>query len=530
MFKLFKNNREKSLTVISVFLLIIVLFLFFHDCINEILNFILLDFDGSYNAQVAKNFAEEGFYGVNYPDRIAYYNIITTGPTVLLPTALIYKMFGINYLTTGIIPLIYAAGVITLLFLLSLVIFKRMKTVCGVGVILLYLGTSSHFQYTSTHLIGETAALFFTLLSVCLLIRFLQKRNYMVLFFSGYFLSFSFVTKTSQICICLVMIMLLLVDTIFKRFGIKDYFMFLCSFICGLLSWDIFKLVQFKGDLKRVFDWWILEKQNMFNQTGTRQLFSDFSLELILDRLYYLREVFYLPVFIYVLLMLFPLLIYAGLLMKNWNKKSFIDKYIVLSYLGIAGDSLLVYFIFFGSSGMKYARRLSVYADCILIFNIFFIIIIFNEVISKKGIFSRTLFCILIIGGISVTFIRHYATYFLKRGLSNEYLAQSEMLEELNKLDPGIDLYVYGWWQAPELSLYSDKEFRDISNYPATGRQVNPDKSYILVSSRMEIGEDNKVLFSEYMQQFYELDLVWHSSYSENSELFCIYKIKRNKY
>ena len=82
-------------TAVPTIIFAIILVLITWDNINTGITSVI-GFDEAYNAQVAKHFAETGKYAVTYPDEIVFYNSITTGPTMLLGTAFLYKVWGIS--------------------------------------------------------------------------------------------------------------------------------------------------------------------------------------------------------------------------------------------------------------------------------------------------------------------------------------------------------------------------------------------------------------------------------------------------
>ena len=105
---MYRSNRTairmKECVIVFLFLFSI---LFFTDGINTITTQ-LLAYDEAYNATVAANVFRYGEYRVSYPDNIVFYNMITTGETVILPTAALYTLFGINNITSTLVALLYA--------------------------------------------------------------------------------------------------------------------------------------------------------------------------------------------------------------------------------------------------------------------------------------------------------------------------------------------------------------------------------------------------------------------------------------
>ena len=152
--------------VMNPFFIIITIFccIFLIDGINTIQHQII-GYDEGYNATVAANLVRHGEYRVSYPYDIVFHNIITTGTPVLLPTAVLFKLFGINYITCAIVPLIYMTLSIFAIWVIMCRCLDFGKIGQFISIILVSLiiisSAAALIPYISTHLVGESACIFF---------------------------------------------------------------------------------------------------------------------------------------------------------------------------------------------------------------------------------------------------------------------------------------------------------------------------------------------------------------------------------
>lgn len=375
--------KERIYYFIPNIIFILILILFLYNGIN-VSKTNAIGFDEAYNAQVARHFSETGIYAVTYPDEIVFYNAITTGPTLLLGTAFLYKIFGISNITTNLIPIFYGVGVLILLYSIIIETLEtKWKHMLGMLGILLYLGFSTWFLGLSNALLGEIGALFYTLFSIICIIKYFKTEKSRYMIFSGLFLAFSFISKTSNICIVLTFMAMLFFDIIWKKRSKVKVSHYLLGFVVGMTIWELFKFIQFKGDMSKVLQWWIDEKNNVFQQTGTSELFDNFIWSQICDRLKYFNNIFSLNYIVIFMLMIIPFIVFFFYYFRQrLERQNFEISGILIMAMG--GESLLIYFILFGSEGLMYARRLAVYSELVLIFNIIIFLLCMDKVLIGK--------------------------------------------------------------------------------------------------------------------------------------------------
>lgn len=492
-------------TAVPTIIFAIILVLITWDNINTGITSVI-GFDEAYNAQVAKHFAETGKYAVTYPDEIVFYNSITTGPTMLLGTAFLYKVWGISNFTTNFIPIIYGAGTLILLYILfAQVLQTKCKYILSIVAVLLYLGVPGWFELISVCLIGEIGAMFYALLSTLFLLLYYRKSSIKYLTLSGFFLAFSLVTKSSQICYVIVFCAMIVWNELIKKGPLKKLLYFLMGLTAGILVWEIFKLVQYGGDVSKWLHWWVSEKNNLFSQTGTTSLFGNFTWAGILDRALYLKEVLGVNYWLIVLAIAIPLIcfVYYYFFRKRTGRDPRMSGLLAMA---LGAESLLIYFVLFGSEGLKYARRMAVYGEFLKIMLIIFFMISvekvflsgFKNVIAWLGIIL--LFLCLVSEKDSLRY--HWWLYTTKNSdVSAANRPIQEMRDEIMNLPSDAQIYVYGWWQAPEVGLLVEYNFKDINPKIHNGENLEEVPNYFLIGGSLALPNEWEGSCAEWLGQ-----------------------------
>ena len=486
-----QNKRALYVQICVIFLMICFSFLFLIDGIN-LINNMVLSYDEAYNATVAANLFRYGEYRVSYPDNIVFYNMITTGETVILPTALLYSLFGINNITTTIVPLLYALLSIWCIWILLCNTFKEffdyswmmvITFAMTVGVIL----TDKFFYYIACHLMGESACVFFLLLLfVCLMIFFRRRRNKFLLF-AGAMLAFAFLTKSSMIFFVITIYGMMIVETfIVKRISVKELFYFGGGFGLGFILLDSYKFIQLGGMLEYL-NWWKMEWENMMNQSSGIDVTYNFA-----EKFQFLHDIFGYNKWICIIYVLLPVTMYLLYLLRYVKKeKIFSNEHWVMLVLGTGGASLLIYFLLLGGSGLLYARRHSVNALFVKIFSVYLLGQLFVFVrhnlgdISKRQIILSTMFLTL---GSFLLFqpqriYKNFMALFSRENQpSYEQILMEEFLEEINGIPQSATLYCVGWWQEPDITLFLDRKMIDINDV-IYGKGNLADDSYFIVGN-----------------------------------------------
>ena len=220
--------------------------------------------DGAWNAQVADVFARTGSYAVSYPSPAAFFVPITTGQTVLLPVALLYKLFGVSPVTSAAVPVVYMAGTVVLLLLF----LRRFFSAGGMGrgaaaALSAVCAAMCYFFYAlygryAYQVLGEGAALAFLLLAGVLLSRYARTESPVSAMLCGAMLACALITKTVAVCFLMVFALMILIECLLTRRFSPTLILWLCiGFAAALCMLEALKFIQLGCSVRKYVTWWI---------------------------------------------------------------------------------------------------------------------------------------------------------------------------------------------------------------------------------------------------------------------------------
>lgn len=268
---------KKIIYIISIILVVVFCTIFVIVGIDAIQHK-HIGFDEAWNASVAANVARGHGYMESYqsPGRL-FPTVITTGQTVLLPTAILYKIFGVNLITSSIIPLLFGMTSIIVTYIFIFMILKAYVkryeiddiAIPFISVILTIFDVLSRRQYNtlSTGLLGETAALFFILISgICIFEFYKTEKPIYILIASGLQIV-ALMTKPEVIMINVSIIGCVIITSV----ALKSYRTVLWTAlgcIIGLVATDLYKFIKMGASIRNYLGWWDDEVRYMFQQSS----------------------------------------------------------------------------------------------------------------------------------------------------------------------------------------------------------------------------------------------------------------------
>ena len=480
---------------IHIYLLINFVLIFFFDGWNTI-KYGVLDYDGSYNATVAANVARSGEYKISYPKEIVFDNKITTGELVLLPTALLYKLNGINTLSSSLIVLVYSTLAIIISYLLISDSFAQSLLTKSVVVMMLMMFILSDrlFGYISTNLVGESACLLLCVLSGLFLTKYYKKPNSLAIMLSGVCIVASFLTKSSMIVVFITFCGVILLETvIFRSIKLNDFLSFVSGVFLGWIILESYKLFQL-GGLHQYFTWWGNEWQNMMRQSsGVNTSIS------VLDKVNHLSVIFNTNKYFALFLTFLPITLYLYRIVLAVKRKDvFVNSSLAILNLGLCGASLIVYFILLGGQGLFMTRRQWVNQFILKIYFVYFIAFLFNWLLlylfSKNYDFSKFARCILVSFVIGVLLAYAYPIENVTNGFykviekyrNKTYDAQlmEQFLDEVNELPASAVIYCNRWWQEPQISLILNRKMISVADISSKIEKLDVENGYFVIGRR----------------------------------------------
>jgi len=145
---------------------------------------------------VSKTLAEDGVYGIRTSEGYQYFGPIqSVGPTVLIPVALNYKIWGVGLLQGRIVAAGYLLVTTLLFFGVAYSLFG--SRVAWVAVVLLFGSRSTQYLFFGRQVLGEVPAIGFFLASWLVWVWGLRSGRFWFYPIAGILLGAAMVTKTT---------------------------------------------------------------------------------------------------------------------------------------------------------------------------------------------------------------------------------------------------------------------------------------------------------------------------------------------
>lgn len=548
-----ERDREKKRfsweAAVGTGLILFLAAVFLVDGINT-MQYQLLGYDEAYNGSVAANVMRYGRYRTSYPVRTAFYNLITTGQSVLFPTGILYRVVGISNLSSGIVPLLYGTADIFLFWRLlnKCLPDKKIKYILSAVLTYVILMTDRQFIYTSTRLIGEAAALCFLLAFFVFLLDYYEtgKARFMVL--AGAMTAFSFLTKTSMIFFVVSLSGMVFIETaLTKRIKGKGGIGYALGFLAGIGAMDFYKLQEL-GGMGRYIRWWKTEWRNMLVQSSGIDTACNVG-----EKINYLKNIFMWNQYFCLALLAVPAAMYLIHVFRclSGKKKGMSDGMSAAVMAGVSGSSLPIYFILLGGKGLMYDRRHAAnelmvkffvaYAAASLLLALPGLVGEYRKTHAggapgssgktgalpgAGGIAAAAGCLLLLLPAFPLKTIRDSAISYIKKSREDSYEQQlmKEFLQEISGLGEEAVLYCGDWWQEPNISLYLNKDMYSMANVGSIDRE----NGYFIVGRRFD-GANLDYYANLWRVEFEAVDSIevdYSRLYSYGSDkLFSIYKI-----
>jgi len=201
-----------------------------------------MNFDEAHNLQVPIMIAREGRYETIYPMRsFDAFTTLTLGPTVQLPIALAFRLFGVGLLQARMVRCLYLIAVVCMLWIQCVRSYGR---VIGLAVLLLWYSMPNQLVL-SLWVLGEVPAIFFVWLGMLLWARGTTRYQNIGILVMG----FSVVTKLYFGLVLLPVAALITVRAVQTRIGasswIKQMVVAGVLFALPAAIWEIAKFAYF---------------------------------------------------------------------------------------------------------------------------------------------------------------------------------------------------------------------------------------------------------------------------------------------
>ena len=493
-------NSEKIYRLVFFFLLIGILLI---ECIYG-----MPSFDGAMNLQVAVNLSKNGIYAGNYPIYTLFDEKIQTGIPVLLPIAVLIKLFGQSFAVT----LVVNAAYILLLLVVVGQIFKTAdlpNKIFYVSAVII-INTPVFFEY-GMGVYGEIPTLALFLSSVLNLLNYEKtlKRKYIL--YAGILMGLAYLTKTVILIGLAGYGVVFLSKLIRKEIKCKLILWWILGFLIPVIVFEAYKFILL-GAQEYIF-WWKEQLAAIFMQAGVKSGYSD--TEGIFEKLMLHFQLLFQYFGWRAILACFAIISGALRIVYRLLQGKYLQS---IDIIFITGVCYLIWWLVLTPTEKAWSRRI---LNGIILLEISFFLqyIFFQDLLRiKEGAFGRLkVYTPYIVRGVLILSILVLFGKTLEEANSIPALKEEKM--HLNSagnkiveiLDQNENAVFCGaeWWQAPLLSYYTKTDFLDFYDIKDDIQNKETENSYYLVADfyTLILGQairDDVLGLSDYEQIYYD--------------------------
>ncbi len=477
------GSFDKRLKIIIIFTLALLLipisaFICIHGSIN---------FDEAYFLQAPTSLVKQGTYSTTFDGGQNFDPGFSTGPTVLLPIGVIFKLFGIGIIQARLTMLVYFLLMVAMTFRVSETLFGSTSAFLSLVMILCL----PDMFFLPLKVFGEIPAILFFITGCWF---FIKDRP----FLSGIFIGLAILTKFLFILSLPAMLFLFLIEFLSYKGHKKPVLVYYVKGLIGLLLpilvWEAVRFIslgpsEYQSNVAKFF-------QMVAVSSGTQEVFS---LPILLERIAIFGSPYpWIPSLI--VLTLFLGAIIFSLFSNNEFKKSGEGDRSSRARLFLLIFSLIYIFWWMFWKHLEWWRYLFPgYIILIVVVGDIFATLIRRIATSffsspghsRAGLIIRStagIFAILVL--LTPLFIEpvHAQGLRIKSYLFDDELSvQYRVADEISSIErAGGRIAYWTWWQAPEISFLSQSRFMDI--YKVETRQeldaeaINEKRIYVLIT------------------------------------------------
>ncbi len=495
-----KSPLEKTFILLTILLLAF----FVIKCVSVTLTY-PFSFDGGMNAQVAHNLAHSLNYSTSYDTNIHFDPIIQTGIPVLLPVAIFFRIFGESFASGLAINAIYL-----ILLLLAIIYYEIVALKFNIYFVflsvLLFFGTPSLFNF-GFGLYGELPALFFFMLFLVLYQKYQTTNKKNFLLFAGLSFGLGYLTKTvilialPAIAAAFILDFLTIPNSARKR-KMQDFALLILGMLLPILLFETYKL--FSLGFPAYSTWWSEQFKSILMQAGVKKGYSDTDGILIKFITHLKLLSASLIVHYWIIIAQLAVLVAAFALISLQRLKQILSRqttqlkndWVLSNDFYILLVTTLSYFgwwLLITPTLKAFYRRI---IDGTILFEICFIAILFllyqwiptlvnRSKVKNPGflikVFSVSFF--LLIFASASLFLLNSSNHLLSFQDTPTKTSILEAAKIIKKLPEKAILAGYGWWQSPNISFASGRNFSNYYKISTTDFQNSKKPKYLVVEN-----------------------------------------------
>jgi len=467
----------------------------------------LISFDGGMNAQVAQNLINQGRYATSYRELVDFDHRVQTGPTVLLPVAVCFRLLGVSSFTAQLPNLVYLA------LLMGLVVCYAVRHAGVAGGVLAFvviLATPGLYDF-GLRLYGEVPAMVFFLGGLMLVDRAPSSGSLRRAGAAGLALGFAVLTKMIMvIAVAAVLAVIALGWLVLRRFSWRQLAAVVAGMVTPLLAFELVKLAVLGVAGWRT--WWDVMVGRMLGQGlpgdaqelpgGAQEL--PVSAEKAVQHLQILRDIAGLDGWLPVLVLVVPTLLLVFLVLVKGRERRHEISLSVVSLWASAGFFLGWWLILTPTSRAWLRRAI----DGLILQEILTVIVVFwgigwiqgkvrvgdlRTVVGRLQVFFAGALVAALVLGLGVALAGTLSGIAPLTSPAEEKVENETIAAAIRELPDDAELFGVGWFQAPVLAVLSGRSFLDFEEFEIDRYRERLDRSYLVVDNHVAFYQPSQI-------------------------------------
>ena len=446
--KVLRNNII-HVCVITGFLILFIWMAFF--CTNNV----TISFDASMNDQVSNNIAKYGKYassyidvGYNATESTLFDHKIQTGSPVILPTALLDKIFGVSSSHMQIVLLCYWFLLVVLVY----ICVSKVSIILGIVVPLLmmpYMIDNVFFGY------GEVAMFSIMFSFVLMFTKAHNEDNNRIWILAGIIAGLGYLMKTVFLICIPSVAAIFLFDLVTNKKNYKSiiqkYALMFLGGVAIISLFEIYKCVSL-GGIHNYIDWWMQEVRCILTESSAQDAHETNIVGIVshaFENIKWYAKNFGIPQVVVIISFLLPI-IYIIICIKHSVK----FEYSILILSIIFYTYMAWWLIVVTTQRLSERRILSAF-----FISIVYIVLLFGKFVRHIFIkynnrwYLTITYIIFAFVGISIVYPRLSTEISKMNSFKNQKDAIDEAANYIKRIDDGsVSFYGIGGWQNPTIA------------------------------------------------------------------------------
>lgn len=426
-------------------------------------------FDGAMNLSVASSLSKGDGYRRDYAERAAFPHEIQTGAPYILPSAMIFRIFGVGITQSQIVNILYFGMLLGTCYLLVRLTNGSSAAVFAACTV----ATMPGMQLWGFSGYGEIPALALLLAATVAFYGKTWPGRYTNDAVAGFLAAAAIITKTVMLigagAFGLTVLLSLLLDRSEElKVRLKRLGVLVASGACTIAAMEVWRAISL-GGLKAWQKWWVVEAGSIFTQAGVEPAHHRSLLDLIhklQTHLGYLSHNYRFSLWI---TLIWLAMIYLATIVLFRRKEQSNRKWATLTVLLIAAVYMAWWLILTPTTKAWHRRIIDgmICADLgLIMFASLYISEISSSLKANAPRYAKALVVFLVFAIPSIWLVKGTRDIFINR---KSPTANSNLLGVAKRVhDLPNDAYIFGigWYSAPRVSLLSGRHILDFNDTP----------------------------------------------------------------